>query len=139
MRTFSRWFTFSILVRLVTLLKVKPNTLSRLKAVSPSLVSISVLTLIEIRYGIAINPQRVAKIRQVIEDFLISVTIIPFAHKEAEEAALIRSILKTQGTPIGSYDLLIAATAKTYHRKLVTPNTNEFMRISGLVVENWRQ
>ncbi|GFE68433.1 type II toxin-antitoxin system VapC family toxin [Chroococcus sp. FPU101] len=119
--------------------KGEPNTLSRLKSVSPSLVSISVLTLMEIRYGMAINPQRVAKIRQVIEDFLISVTIIPFAQKEAEEAALIRSILKTQGTPIGSYDLLIAATAKTHHFKLVTSNVSEFQRIDGLVIEDWRQ
>jgi tRNA(fMet)-specific endonuclease VapC len=119
--------------------KGEPNTLSRLKSVSPSLVSISVLTLMEIRYGMAINPQCVAKIRQVIEDFLISVTIIPFAEKEAEEAALIRSILKVQRTPIDSYDLLIAATAKTHHLKLVTSNINEFSLISGLELENWRQ
>lgn len=119
--------------------KGEPNTLARLKAVSPFEVSISSLTLMEIRYGMAINPQRVAKIRQVIEDFLVSVTIIPFAQKEADEAALIRSILKAQGKPIGSYDLLIAATAKIHNLKLITSNLSEFQRITGLVVEDWRK
>ncbi|MEH1792997.1 PIN domain-containing protein [Nostoc sp.] len=40
-----------------------------------------------------------------------SITILPFGVEEAELAAQIRSILKTAGTPIGSYDVLIAATA----------------------------
>lgn len=118
--------------------KGEPNTLAHLKAVSPRDVFISSITLMEIRYGMMINPQKVVKIRQVMEDFLISVTTIPFAQNEAEEAASIRSILKAQGTPIGSYDLLIAATAKTHNFKLVTSNVSEFQRISGLVIENWR-
>jgi tRNA(fMet)-specific endonuclease VapC len=119
--------------------KGEPNTLVHIKAVSPSEVLISSLTLMEIRYGMAINPQRVAKIRQVMEDFLASVRVISFTHTEAEAAALIRSTLKMQGTPIGAYDLLIAATAKTYNLKLVTSNVSEFKRVPGLVVENWRE
>lgn len=114
------------------------NTLARLKAVSPSDVFISSITLMEIRYGMMINPQGVFKIRKVMEDFLASVTIIPFAQKEAEEAAFIRSNLKAQGTPIGSYDLLIAATAKAHNLIIVTSNVSEFQRIYKLMIENWR-
>lgn len=62
--------------------KGEPNTLTHLKAVSPRNVFITSITLMEIRYGMMINPQRVIKIREVIEDFLISVTIIPFAQTE---------------------------------------------------------
>lgn len=114
------------------------NTLAHFKTVSPSNVFISSITVMEIHYGMMINPQRVTTIRQLMADFLVSVTIIPFGHEEAEEAASIRSLLKTQGTPIGSYDLLIAATAKTHNLSLVTSNLSEFQRVEGLTVENWR-
>jgi predicted nucleic acid-binding protein len=36
------------------------------------------------------------------------VTILPFTSAEAEKAAEIRAILKSQGKPIGAYDVLIA-------------------------------
>ncbi len=43
-----------------------------------------------------------------------------------------------RGTPIGPYDLLIAATALAYNLILVTCNTREFARVEGLIVENWQ-
>jgi tRNA(fMet)-specific endonuclease VapC len=88
--------------------------------------------------GMAINPPAVARIRPIIEDFLASVTFIAFNEKEAQEAATIRSFLKVQGTPIGYYDLLIAATAKSNGSTLVTANTQEFERVAHLLLENWR-
>jgi tRNA(fMet)-specific endonuclease VapC len=118
--------------------KGEPNTLNRLRSVSPSEVFISSITLMEIRYGMAINPKRVARIWQVIEDFLSSVTIIPLSEREAVEAASIRSLLKTQGLPIGYYDVLIAATAKANKLIIVTANVREFERVPGLIVLNWR-
>ncbi|MGL5078460.1 MAG: type II toxin-antitoxin system VapC family toxin, partial [Waterburya sp.] len=42
------------------------------------------------------------------------------------------------GTPIGAYDLLIAATALANELILVTSNTKEFSRVKHLVLENWR-
>lgn len=118
--------------------KGEPNTLVRIRSISPSEVFISVITLMEIQYGMAINPKSVSKIRQVIENFLDSIIILPFSNKEALEAASIRSILKTQGTPIGYYDLLIAATAKVNQLSIVTSNVREFERIPELKVLNWR-
>ncbi len=118
--------------------KGEPNTLVRIQSVSPSEVFISVITLMEIRYGIAISPKKAHKIRQVMEDFLKSVTILSFSEQEAVEAASIRSILKTEGTPIDYYDLLIAATAKVNHLSMVTSNVREFKRVPDLIVLNWR-
>jgi tRNA(fMet)-specific endonuclease VapC len=46
--------------------------------------------------------------------------------------------LKQQGTPIGSYDILLAGTALSRKLILVTANTREFDRVNGLVIENWR-
>ncbi|MEH1816673.1 MAG: PIN domain-containing protein [Nostoc sp.] len=92
----------------------------------------------EVKYGLAINPQRALKIQSLVEALLDSITILPFSVEEAEQAAQIRSILKTAGTPIGSYDVLIAATALTHNHIVVTSNVREFQRVNGLQIENWR-
>jgi len=42
--------------------------------------------------------------------------------------------LASQGTPIGSHDLWIAATAIFYGCSVLTTNANEFERVSGLTV-----
>jgi tRNA(fMet)-specific endonuclease VapC len=44
---------------------------------------------------------------------------------------------KLAGTPIGGNDLWIASHALAEGATLVTNDTGEFARISGLVVENW--
>jgi hypothetical protein len=49
----------------------------------------------------------------------------------------IRSQLESIGTPIGGNDLLIAAHAVALDFTLVTGNTKEFSRVTGLRVENW--
>jgi predicted nucleic acid-binding protein len=41
------------------------------------------------------------------------------------------------GTPIGPYDVLIAAQARLRHAALVTANTGEFAGVPGLRTENW--
>jgi tRNA(fMet)-specific endonuclease VapC len=49
----------------------------------------------------------------------------------------IRSDLEIKGTPIGSYDLQIAAIALAHNLTLVTHNTREFIRVEGLQLEDW--
>ena len=43
------------------------------------------------------------------------------------------------GTPIGSYDLQIAAIALANNLILVTHNTREFERVEGLQLEDWQE
>lgn len=45
--------------------------------------------------------------------------------------------LKDAGTPIGANDLWIACHALAENATLVTHNTKEFLRVKGLVVEDW--
>ena len=49
----------------------------------------------------------------------------------------IRSYLNRQGTPIGPYDLQIAAIALAHELTLVTHNTREFSRVPDLALEDW--
>ena len=49
----------------------------------------------------------------------------------------IRSDLARKGTPIGPNDLMIAAIASVHELTLITHNTREFNRVTGLKVEDW--
>jgi tRNA(fMet)-specific endonuclease VapC len=62
---------------------------------------------------------------------------LPFDDRCAEEAAQIRADLAAQGKPIGPHDILIAATARAHDAVLVTHNTSEFARVTGLRLEDW--
>jgi tRNA(fMet)-specific endonuclease VapC len=47
------------------------------------------------------------------------------------------TFLKDAGTPIGANDLWIACHALAEDATLITHNTREFVRVSGLRVEDW--
>ena len=63
---------------------------------------------------------------------------LPFDDLAAEHYARLRHLLETAGTVIGAYDLLIAAICLAHGCTLVTSNTNEFARVSGLSIEDWQ-
>ena len=120
-------------------IKGEPGTQARLKQTPPTDIAVSVITVMELRYGLLINPQRAQKVEPTISSFLSSVTILPFSTVEADQAAHIRAVLKSQGQPIGAYDVLIAATALQHNLLMITANQREFDRVPGLQTENWRQ
>ena len=62
---------------------------------------------------------------------------LPFDDKSAEIYGVIRADLERKGTPIGGYDLQIAAIAIANNLTLVTHNIREFGRIEGLLYEDW--
>ncbi|MBE9230655.1 MAG: type II toxin-antitoxin system VapC family toxin [Cuspidothrix sp.] len=118
--------------------KGEKNTLTKIKSIFPSDIFVSSLTVMEIKYGLAINPGKAVKIKPLIETFLSLATVLNFSSQEAEKAAEIRSILKVSGSPIGAYDVLIAATALSHNLIIVTANVREFQRVPNLQIENWR-
>jgi tRNA(fMet)-specific endonuclease VapC len=62
---------------------------------------------------------------------------LPFDDEAAEHYGRIRAELTTEGTPIGGNDFLIAAIALANGLTLVTHNTREFARVTGLTIEDW--
>jgi len=90
----------------------------------------------ELRYGIAKSKRRHAN-ELILKQFLSMVDVLPFDREDAALAGDIRASLETAGTPIGHYDLLIAAQALRHGATLVTANTREFARVPGLKVEDW--
>lgn len=79
-------------------------------------------------------PQQTLLKQQAFVERFVSLS---FDENAAVEYARIRALLEQAGTPIGSNDLMIAAVALAHQLILVTHNTREFGRISGLKVEDW--
>lgn len=109
-----------------------------LRAVSPSQISISTITVMEVMYGFALNAAAKRRFADSFNNLLAVTTVIPLDSSAANVAAKIRAQLKNRGTPIGPWDLLIGATALAHGCILVTSNIRDFERIEGLKLENWR-
>ena len=107
----------------------------RLRRVDASTVALSVVTEMEIRYGLARNPA--LRIAEMIEEFLAGMTILPLDSDVASTYAQVRAHLAAKGTPIGPLDLMIGAHALSIGATLVTNNTKEFRRVPGLRVKDW--
>jgi tRNA(fMet)-specific endonuclease VapC len=112
------------------------NVSDTLLSKSPKDISIPSIALYELEVGIAKsnNPK---KRKTQLESLVSRITVLPFASKEAEVAAIIRAELENIGTPIGPYDTLIAGIALSFNATLVTHNTMEFSRVAGLSLEDW--
>lgn len=109
---------------------------ARLRATSPSEVRLSAIVKAELVYG-ARKSARVDENLRVLRRFFAPFVSLPFDDRCAEEAGLIRLDLERSGRPVGPNDLLIAATARAYDLVVVTHNTREFGRITGLRTEDW--
>lgn len=100
-------------------------------------IHLSTIVLFELRYGIAHSAQP-GRNRALLDAFLTApLSILPFEPEDADEAGEIRAHLRQQGTPIGPYDVLIAAQARRRGLTVVTANAREFARVPGLICEDW--
>jgi tRNA(fMet)-specific endonuclease VapC len=107
----------------------------RLSRVDASTVALSVVTEMEIRYGLARNPG--LRSADLVEAFLAGITILPLDSEVASAYAQVRAHLESKGKPIGPLDLMIGAHALSIGATLVTGNVGEFRRIRGLRVVDW--
>jgi tRNA(fMet)-specific endonuclease VapC len=100
-------------------------------------VLLSAIVIYELHYGYA-KSDRHARMEALLTTFLApGVEVLPFDADDGREAGDIRAALEAQGTPIGPYDLLIAAQARRRGAALVTLNRREFERVPGLIVTDW--
>jgi tRNA(fMet)-specific endonuclease VapC len=91
---------------------------------------------LELYYG-AYKSQRQQRNLEVLKEFFQEFISLPFDGNAAKICGQIRAQLAVLGTPIGPYDLQIAAIALVNSLTLVTHNTREFSRVSGLKLEDW--
>lgn len=99
-------------------------------------VGVSVITVSELRYGVAksANPEQNG---EALERFLLPLEVVGFDLDAAAAYGSVRANLERLGTPIGPLDTLIAAHALALAATLVTSNTREFERVPNLRLEDW--
>jgi tRNA(fMet)-specific endonuclease VapC len=96
---------------------------------------ISSIVLAELHYG-AENSQRVAENLIGIEHFVARLSaVLDFDAAAAADFGRIKVALRN--SPIGPFDTLIAAHARSRDLIVVTGNAREFERVPGLLVEDW--
>ena len=125
----------------IAILNNRPATvrdrLRRIMADDDTSVAISPVVLFELWYGVE-RSQRRQQDAERLRVFLSGmVEVLAFESEDAALAGEIRGVLEAQGTPVGPYDVLIAAQALRAEATLVTANMSEFARVPGLVHEDW--
>ncbi len=95
----------------------------------------SVVTAMELRFGLAKNPS--TRARDVIEQFLDTIPVLALDRTVEKPYGDVRAALKRSGHPIGALDTIIAAHAMAVRAVLVTNNAREFRRVRGLHCEDW--
>jgi len=114
------------------------TVMARLRQEAPPQLAVSVITEMEVAYGLARNPDLTPRVREAMRTLLNTISVLPFEREDARVAAQLRASLNSQGMPIGAYDLLLAACALRRGLKMVTHNGREFARVGGLGLEDWR-
>ena len=114
-----------------------PAIETRLAALVPSMVCISVLTRAELQYGLKRLPAE-HRLHLAVRQFFKIVRILPWDADAADWYADIRHQLVTSGQSIGELDMMIAAHALSAGAVLVTNNLRHYQRIEApLILENW--
>ncbi|BAU75036.1 type II toxin-antitoxin system VapC family toxin [Metapseudomonas furukawaii] len=119
--------------------KNPPQVLERLQcaAAAGNRLVISAITYAELRYGAA-SPRAPKALTAWIDALVQRLDeILPWNDTAVEASANLMAQLLKAGTPIGPNDTGIAGHALSTGCIVVTNNTREFLRVPGLLVEDW--
>lgn len=101
-------------------------------------IFVSSISTFELWYGVAKSQQREFN-RIRLEIFLAGAAqLLQFSEEDSVRAGELRALLEKQGTPVGSFDTLIAGQALARGLVMVTHNVREFAQVPGLKVEDWQ-
>jgi tRNA(fMet)-specific endonuclease VapC len=121
----------------IHLIRYQPAAmLQRLKRYTPGDVGISSITMAELSFGAEKGQQR-ERNKAALDDFTAALEIAPFDAAAAAAYGAVRAMLEVRGARIGALDTLIGAHALSLKVTLVTHNTREFSRITGLRLADW--
>ena len=113
-----------------------PQVTARFERLKPEQPVMSAITYGELQYGANKSSQRSRTISQLAE-LTEYIPVESLTSSAARAYGEIRAKLETQGRMIGNNDLWIAAHAMALNVILATNNEREFLRTTGLSVENW--
>jgi tRNA(fMet)-specific endonuclease VapC len=124
----------------IALLKNEPaifrKRLRRTVSKGPA-IAVSSVVLYELWYGVARSARRRENAERLRVFLSGGIAVSAFGEEDAMTAGELRAALEAAGTPIGPYDLLIAAQAVRSGAMLVTANVSEFARVPSLQWQDW--
>jgi tRNA(fMet)-specific endonuclease VapC len=100
-------------------------------------LALSSVVVFELWYGVAKSsqlPENTERLRILLSGDL---DLLDFDDEDARTAGHVRASLEKGGNPIGAYDVLIAGQALRRGLTVVTANTTEFDRVTGLSWQDW--
>ena len=100
-------------------------------------IAVSSIVLYELWYGVARSARRRENAERLRVFLSGGIEVSAFDEEDAKTAGELRATLEGAGTPIGPYDLLIAAQALRSGATLVTANVAEFTRVPDLQWQDW--
>jgi tRNA(fMet)-specific endonuclease VapC len=125
----------------IAVLKNQPagvrHRLRRARSEDGAVIAVSSVVLYELWYGVARSEGRRENAERLRVFLSADIRVLPFDEEDAVAAGDLRALLESAGSPIGPYDLLIAAQALRAGATIVTANASEFARVGGLSWQDW--
>ena len=99
-------------------------------------VCTSIIVASELRFGAHRRSSK--QLTRQLDLVLSTIQVMPFEAPADRLYGKLRVYLEERGTPIGPYDMLIAAQALALDCTIVTRNVREFSRLPELKVDDWQ-
>ena len=113
-----------------------PQVTARFERLKPDQPVMSAITYGELQFGANKSSQRSRTVSQLAE-LIQYIPVESVTSSVGQAYGEIRATLERQGRSIGNNDMWIAAHAMAMNVTLATNNEREFLRVTGLSVENW--
>jgi tRNA(fMet)-specific endonuclease VapC len=115
----------------------QPSLMQRWRATGPGELVLSVVSLMELRFGAAKSVKPATLWGRIENEILPRCRVLPFSAEHALRAGEIQTTLSRAQLELEWRDVMLAAVALHEGFILVTRNTRHFERVIGLRLENW--
>ncbi|MDO9180465.1 MAG: type II toxin-antitoxin system VapC family toxin [Agitococcus sp.] len=120
----------------IAILKGNSTMLANLRRVGVRQLYLCAPVKAELWFG-ACKSAKIVENKEKLDVFFDGLPSLSLDDKVIKTLGELRMSLFAKGTPIGPYDMQIAAIALSYGLTVVTHNVREFERVPDLVVEDW--
>lgn len=109
---------------------------NHLRKVPMAAVCISAITEAELLRGVARKPEA-KRLQLAVREFLLRLEILPWDSDAAGAYAQLRTTCESEGTPLGTMDMLIAAHSVAANAILITSDKAFYNVAQHLTLEDW--
>ena len=122
---------------IIDMLKRKPECINKLNLLIGEELATTEVNYFEILFGIFKRHDSSKKELDLINEFFETINVLPLDHLSSLKAAQVAGNLSKQGLLIGTNDSLIAGICLANNCRIITRDTEHFLRIKGLKVERY--